>query len=83
MKNIIFIICILFIFFITREVTFEEGKEFASRQGINFIEVSAKISTNVDKAFYSVTDKVHYKIQNQIINLTMGKNVRIYFFFII
>ena len=41
-----------------RKVTFDQGKEFADQYGMKFIETSAKDSTNVAKAFITLTKEV-------------------------
>jgi small GTP-binding protein len=41
-----------------REVTFQEGKDFADNNGMKFIETSAKTNQNVDEAFEIVVDEV-------------------------
>lgn len=40
------------------EVKFEEAKELADRLGLEYIETSAKNSTNVDKAFISLATMI-------------------------
>jgi len=47
----------------SRAVTFEEGKEFANSLGIKFIETSAKSSSNVDKAFFTLANEIKSKNQ--------------------
>ena len=39
-----------------RQVSTEEGKEFAESLGIKFLETSAKETTNVDKAFFTLSN---------------------------
>jgi GTPase SAR1 family protein len=48
-----------------RAVTFEQAKEFADSLGIEFVETSAKSSTNVEKAFLMMSTqiKARYKAQ--------------------
>ncbi len=41
-----------------REVTFQEGKDFADNNGMKFIETSAKTNQNVDEAFEILIDEV-------------------------
>jgi GTPase SAR1 family protein len=40
-----------------RVVSYEEGVELASKLGIDFFEVSAKDSKNIDEIFYNLTRK--------------------------
>jgi Ras-related protein Rab-1A len=40
------------------EVKYEEAKELAERLGLEYIETSAKSSTNVDKAFSSLATMI-------------------------
>ena len=42
----------------SRQVKFEEGKEFADSLGIQFIETSAKNSSNVEKAFFTLANEI-------------------------
>ncbi len=41
-----------------REVTFQEGKDFADNNGMKFIETSATTNQNVDEAFEILIDEV-------------------------
>jgi Ras-related protein Rab-2A len=45
-----------------RAVSTEEGRDFAERNGLIFMETSAKTSTNVEKAFIDTASKIHEKI---------------------
>lgn len=58
-----------------REVTIEEGKDFAFTEGFNFIETSAKAATNVEKAFYELSYRILEKIsKGQILVDADGSN---------
>ena len=39
-----------------RKVSKDEGKELASRYGIDYIETSAKETTNIEELFFNTTD---------------------------
>ena len=41
-----------------REVTYEEGKDFADLNGMDFFETSAKNTTSVQEAFDKLTDEI-------------------------
>jgi len=41
-----------------RQVTYEQGKEFADTYGMKFIETSAKTNNNVQEAFYTMTKEI-------------------------
>ena len=41
-----------------RQVTYEEGKEFADVNGMDFFETSAKNTTGVQEAFDKLTDEI-------------------------
>ena len=41
-----------------RKVTFQEGKDFATSNGMQFIETSAKADTNVKEAFELLTQEI-------------------------
>ena len=45
-------------------MTFDEGKEFADSLGIKFIEASAKINSNVEKAFMTLAGDIKAKVGN-------------------
>ena len=44
-----------------RQVTFEEGQEFANQFGMPFLETSAKETQNVDMAFDTMTKEIKDK----------------------
>lgn len=48
-----------------RAVSFEQGKEFASSLGIDFIETSAKASVNVEKAFLLMASQIKARFKTQ------------------
>ena len=48
-----------------RAVSFEQAKEFADSLGIEFIETSAKSSTNVEKAFMMMASQIKQKYKTQ------------------
>lgn len=48
-----------------RAVTFEQGQEFAKSMGIEFVETSAKNSTNVEKAFMVMATQIKQRIKAQ------------------
>lgn len=65
-----------------RAVTFEQGQEFANSLGIEFVETSAKNSTNVEKAFMVMSANIKSRMKSQPANekakgnkLTAGQSV--------
>lgn len=46
-----------------RQVTFEEGKEFADSLGVQFLETSAKNNSNVEKAFFALANEIKGRVQ--------------------
>ena len=48
-----------------RQVTFEEGQEFANQFGMPFLETSAKATHNVDLAFDTMTKEIKEKMVNK------------------
>ena len=68
-----------------RQVTFDQGKEFADSHGMKFIEASAKSSLNVGESFISMTSdiikqlnqkEVKPEVKEQKIDMTKGaKNI--------
>lgn len=53
-----------------REVTFEEGEEFAKANNLLFVETSAKTASNVDDAFVKTARKVHDNIAAGVYDLS-------------
>jgi GTPase SAR1 family protein len=41
-----------------RQVTFDQGKEFADTYGMKFVETSAKLNNNVQEAFFTMTKEI-------------------------
>ena len=48
-----------------RVVSTEQGKEFADGLGIEFLETSAKTSTNVEQAFLTMASQIKARMKNQ------------------
>ena len=46
-----------------RQVTFDEGKEYADSLGIQFLETSAKNNANVEKAFFTLANEIKGRVQ--------------------
>jgi Ras-related protein Rab-1A len=44
-------------------VTYEEGKEFADKHGIQFLETSAKNSHNVEQAFQTMATEIKARVK--------------------
>merc|ERR1712232_692009 len=53
-----------------REVSFEEGAEFAREHGLIFRETSAKTAQNVEEAFMQTASKIYSNIQNDVYDLS-------------
>lgn len=49
-----------------REVTFEQGQEFADSIRCKFVEASAKNASNVDKVFLTICDEIKKKMKTKI-----------------
>ena len=49
-----------------KKVTFQEGKDFADRNEMKFLEISSKTATKVEEAFQQLT--------NEIINSSINKD---------
>jgi len=47
----------------SRVVTFNEGKNFAINNGMEFIETSAKGNINIEEAFFTIARKIKEKVQ--------------------
>lgn len=59
-----------------RQVSSEQGKAFAKKEGLNFIEISAKDYKKVEGAFNTLAENVLRLIQNgQISEQTVGIKV--------
>jgi Ras-related protein Rab-1A len=48
-----------------RVVSTEQGKEFADSLGIEFLETSAKTSTNVEQAFLTMASQIKARMKTQ------------------
>ena len=49
----------------SRAVTFEQGRDYAERNGLLFIETSALAATKVDEAFHSLTGNIYSAMYSQ------------------
>ena len=65
-----------------RKVTYQEGKEFATNNGMKFIEVSAKNNINVNEAFdillediwNNISNKKKKKVDNMVVESPIPEN---------
>jgi Ras-related protein Rab-1A len=48
-----------------RQVSFEQAKEFADSMNMDFIETSAKQSSNVDRAFMTIAQQIKNRMASQ------------------
>ena len=53
-----------------REVTYEEGKEFADKNDMLFFETSAKTGNNIDNVFYDSASNIVQKMENGFYDLS-------------
>ncbi|KAL7069430.1 putative Rab2 GTPase protein [Cryptosporidium serpentis] len=53
-----------------REVTTEEGSQFAQQNGLIFLETSAKTAHNVEEAFVKTAEKIYKNILDGVYDLT-------------
>jgi len=53
-----------------RQVSKEEGEQFAQQHGLIFLETSAKTAANVEEAFINTAQKIYENIQNGIYDVT-------------
>jgi Ras-related protein Rab-1A len=56
-----------------RVVSTEQGKEFADSLGIEFLETSAKTSTNVEQAFLTMASQIKARMKTQPTAAQPGK----------
>ena len=56
-----------------RAVTYEQGKELADSLNIEFLETSAKNSTNVEKAFMAMSANIKQRLKSQPVAEGKGK----------
>lgn len=65
----------------SRQVTREEGETFAQKNGLHFIETSAKTAEKVEEAFIQTAKEIYEKAENGEIqvfnsNTQKGKNLQ-------
>jgi Ras-related protein Rab-1A len=48
-----------------RQISYDQGKEFADVHGMKFIETSAKTSSNVSEAFFTITKEIISQMQDK------------------
>ncbi|KAL4479867.1 hypothetical protein ABPG74_020383 [Tetrahymena malaccensis] len=53
-----------------RQVSYDEGHEFAQKQDIQFVETSAKMGQNIDQVFRKSTEDILQKIENRQVDAT-------------
>lgn len=53
-----------------REVSYEEGENFAKENGLIFLETSAKTAQNVEEAFLKTAQKIYDNIQSGLYDLS-------------
>jgi GTPase SAR1 family protein len=49
----------------SRQISYDQGKEFAEIHGMKFIETSAKMNSNVGDAFYNMTKDIVSQMQDK------------------
>ncbi|KAG2210478.1 hypothetical protein INT47_002420, partial [Mucor saturninus] len=57
-----------------REVSREEAEKFAKENNLFFLETSAKLSDNVEKAFTKTAEEIKQKIQDGVIDMNSETN---------
>lgn len=57
-----------------RQVSYEEGKQFAEQHDLIFLETSAKNDTNVEEAFINTAKIIYDKIQKKVIDINNEMN---------
>mmetsp|Transcript_460 Transcript_460/g.441 ORF Transcript_460/g.441 Transcript_460/m.441 type:complete len:190 (-) Transcript_460:8-577(-) len=57
-----------------RQVSFEEGKQFAEENNLIFMETSAKSCTNVEEAFITSANQIYENISNDVYDLKTEKS---------
>ncbi|VBB18224.1 Rab GTPase 2d [Yasminevirus sp. GU-2018] len=57
----------------SRQVSYEEGKEFADKNGLNFFETSAKTGQNIESCFLNIVQQISKKIETKEIDILSSK----------
>lgn len=55
-----------------RQVTYEQAKEFADSQNMEYLETSAKMSSNVDRAFLAIAQQIKARMAAQPMQAATG-----------
>ena len=58
----------------SREVTYEEAKQFADENGLMFCETSAMTGQNVEEAFMETTKKIYQNIKEGLLDLNASES---------
>jgi Ras-related protein Rab-14 len=58
----------------TREVTYEEAKQFADENGLMFAETSAMTGQNVEEAFLETARKIYQSVQDGRLDLNSAES---------
>jgi GTPase SAR1 family protein len=62
-----------------RQVSYEEGANFAREHGLFFLETSAKTAANVEEAFINSAKEIYRKIQEGVMDVNNEVTYFIYF----
>ena len=61
-----------------RQVSFEEGQQFANEHNLVFLETSAKTAANVEEAFVGTAKEIYKKIQEGVFDVSNEVKISIF-----